>query len=459
MIDTIIFDLDGVLIDSKKIHFLSLNKSLKENKINYQISFEKHLKEFDGLPTKKKLEILNKQKIIPKSSFKVIAEKKNQITRKLLNKNIKFNVKIFKLFKILSKKFKIGIATNAIEETLEIAINKLKIKKFIKFSISTKSIENPKPHPEIYLRCIISLNSKPKNTLILEDSHNGRIAAKEAGAKLMPIKNLDDVNYNNILNCIKNEKIYSEKLDTWDDNDLNIVVPMAGEGSRFVKAGYTFPKPLIEVHQKPMIQIVLESLGLKGNFIFIVRKEHLEKYNLKNFLNIIAPKCKIITIDKSTEGAACTVLLSKKFINNSKPLIISNSDQFIEWNTSETMYGFSTKKIDGAILTFNATHPKWSYAKVDKNNNVTKVAEKKVISNNATVGVYYWKHGKDFVKYANQMINKNIRVNNEFYVCPVYNEAIKDKKIVKIKNVNSMWGLGTPEDLDYFLKHHQKSKN
>ena len=97
----------------------------------------------------------------------------------------------------------------------------------------------------------------------------------------MPIKNLNDVNYNNIINFIKNEKIYSEKLDTWDDNDLNIVVPMAGEGSRFVKAGYTFPKPLIEVHQKPMIQIVVESLGLKGNFIFIVKKEHLEKYNLK----------------------------------------------------------------------------------------------------------------------------------------------------------------------------------
>jgi HAD superfamily hydrolase (TIGR01509 family) len=122
---------------------------------------------------KKKLEILNQQKIIHKSSFKAIVEKKNEITSRLLNKNIKFNVKIFNLFKVLSKKFKIGIATNAIEETLEIAINKLKIKKFIKYSISTKSIENPKPHPEIYLRCIINLNSKPKNTLILEDSHNG----------------------------------------------------------------------------------------------------------------------------------------------------------------------------------------------------------------------------------------------------------------------------------------------
>ena len=119
------------------------------------------------------------------------------------------------------------------------------------------------------------------------------------------------------------------------------------------------------------------------------------------------------------------------------------------------MYNFVSKKVDGGILTFKAMHPKWSYAKTDKNGNVCEVAEKKVISNNATVGVYYWKHGEDFVKYAEQMIKKNVRVNNEFYVCPVYNEAIKDKKIIKIKNIESMWGLGTPEDLNYFIDHYK----
>jgi len=460
MIDTIIFDLDGVLINSKNIHFEALNRALSENKLKYQISYEDHLKTFDGLPTIKKLEILNKKKLIPKKFNKKIKLKKNKITRKLLEKNLEFDKKIFKLFQQLSKTYKIGIATNAIEETLKIAIKKLKIGKFIHYSISTENIRNSKPHPEIYLRCMVNLSTKPKNTLILEDSHNGRISAKEAGAKLMPIKSLEDVTYENIINFIKNKKTeLSEKIDSWDDDDLNIVIPMAGEGSRFVKAGYTFPKPMIEIHQKPMIQLIVESLGLKGNFIFIVRKEHLEKYNLKSLLNIIAPNCKIIVIDKLTEGAACTVLLAKKYINNNKPLIISNSDQFIEWNPSETMYNFSTKKIDGGILTFDAIHPKWSYAKVDKNNVVTEVAEKKVISNHATVGVYYWKKGQDFVKYAEKMINKNIRVNNEFYVCPVFNEAILEKKTIKIHNVESMWGLGTPEDLDYYLKYYQKDKN
>ena len=283
MIDTIIFDLDGVLINSKNIHFESLNRALSHNKSKYQISYEDHLRSFDGLPTSKKLEILNKKKLVPKRLNKKIKLKKNQLTRKLLKENLTFDKKIYSLFQKLSKKYKIGIATNAIEETLQIAIKKLRIGKFVKFSISTENIKNSKPHPEIYLRSIVSLNSKPKNTLVLEDSHNGRISAKEAGARLMPIKSLEDVTYKNITNFIENKKIeLSDKIDSWDDDELNIVIPMAGEGSRFTKAGYTFPKPMIEIHQKPMIQLIVESLGLKGNFIFIVRQEHLDKYNLKS---------------------------------------------------------------------------------------------------------------------------------------------------------------------------------
>ena len=457
MIDTIIFDLDGVLINSKDIHFEALNSSLSKNSVNYQISYEDHLKSFDGLPTKTKLEILNKKRIIPKTLNNKIKIQKNIITRKLLNERLVYNKKTYQLFEKLSKKFKIGIATNAIEETLKIALKKLRISKFINFSLSTENIKNPKPHPEIYLRCIINLNSKPKNTLVLEDSHNGRISAKESGARLMPIKNLSDVTYGNIIGYIKDKKSeLSEKIDTWEDNELNIVIPMAGEGSRFVNAGYTFPKPMIEIHQKPMIQLIVESLGLKGNFIFIVREDHIKKYNIKSLLQIISPNCKIIVIDKLTEGAACTVLLAKKYINNKNPLVIANSDQFIEWSPSKVMYNFSSKKIDGGILTFDSIHPKWSYAKLGKDQVVTEVAEKKVISNHATVGVYYWRNGNDFVKYAERMIKKNIRVNNEFYVCPVFNQAILDKKIIKTHNVDGMWGLGTPEDLDYYLKFYKK---
>jgi dTDP-glucose pyrophosphorylase len=230
---------------------------------------------------------------------------------------------------------------------------------------------------------------------------------------------------------------------------------MAGEGSRFAKMGYTFPKPLIEVNRKPMIQVVIENLNIEANYIFIVRQEHYEKYNLQYLLNLISPNCTIVLVDSLTEGAACTALLTKNIIDNNEPLLIANSDQFMEWNSNECLYAFSADGIDAGILTFNSTHPKWSYAKLDENGFVLEVAEKKVISDIATVGVYYWSKGSDFVKYAEQMIKKNIRVNNEFYICPIFNEAIADGKKIRIKNIEKMWGIGTPEDLDFFLKNYK----
>jgi hypothetical protein len=202
-----------------------------------------------------------------------------------------------------------------------------------------------------------------------------------------------------------------------------------------------------------MIQRVVENINIQGNYIFIIQKEHQKKYNIKSLLNILKPNCKIIELDHTTEGAACTTLLAKDLINNNLPLILANSDQYVDWDSNKTMYNFTNKNLDGGILTFEALHPKWSYAKLnDKTNLVAEVAEKKVISNDATVGIYYWKKGSDYIKYAEDMISKNIRVNNEFYVCPVFNQAINDGKKIAISKVNRMYGLGTPEDLNNFLQ-------
>ena len=187
--------------------------------------------------------------------------------------------------------------------------------------------------------------------------------------------------------------------------------------------------------------------------LYVDQQEHNEKYNMKSFLKAIRPNCEVIEISGVTEGAACTTLLAKEFINNDNPLVIANSDQYIKWNASNTMYNMSESKVDGGILTFKATHPKWSYAKSGDDGFVTEVAEKQVISEDATVGVYYWSKGSDYVKYAEDMIQKDIRVNNEFYVCPVFNQAIEDKKKIKVYDVEEMWGLGTPEDLDFYHNH------
>ena len=236
---------------------------------------------------------------------------------------------------------------------------------------------------------------------------------------------------------------------------MNVLIPMAGAGSRFEKAGYTFPKPLIDVQGKPMIQVVVDNINVDARHIFIVQKSHYEKYNLENTLKAIVKNCEIIQVDGVTEGAACTTLLAKELINNDEPLLMANSDQFVEWDSNKFMYSMIGDTIDAGILTFESTHPKWSYAKLNESGFVSQVAEKNTISNLATVGIYYWNKGSDYVKYAEQMIEKDVRVNNEFYVCPVFNEAIQDGKKVKTYDIEKMWGLGTPEDLSYFLENQK----
>lgn len=234
---------------------------------------------------------------------------------------------------------------------------------------------------------------------------------------------------------------------------LNIVVPMAGRGSRFVDAGYILPKPLIDVKGHPMIECVTKNLKpqCEHRFIYICQKEHVEKYNLAEKLEYMSTGCKIITIDYITEGAACTVLLAEKYIDNNDALMIANSDQYVDTNIDEYIAAIGEK--DGLIMTMPADDPKWSFIKFDENNYVTMVREKEVISSEATVGIYNYARGKDFVKYAQQMTSKNIRVNNEFYVAPVYNEMIEAGMKIGFYNVGtSMFGLGIPEDLKKFLK-------
>lgn len=237
---------------------------------------------------------------------------------------------------------------------------------------------------------------------------------------------------------------------------LNIVIPMAGRGTRFMEKGYTFPKPLIEVNGKPMIQVVIENLkpSTDHRFTFICQKEHYDKYSLHELLNLLAPDCNIVKLEEFTEGAACTVLLAKEHINNDDEMLISNSDQFVEMDIDAFLKDARDADVDGSILTFHATHPKWSFAKIDDNDRVIEVAEKKPISNNATVGIYYYKKGSDFVEGAEDMIRKDVRVNNEFYVCPVYNEMLLNDKEIKIHEIkpDQMHGMGTPEDLDEFEK-------
>ena len=452
MIKLVIFDLDGVLVEAKNIHFDALNKALGE----YAIDWNEHLSIYDGLKTNQKLEMLHERKGLPKERFKDIWENKQKYTLEEL-RALKPNQTLQSVMSALVEDgYKLAVCSNSIRKTVLTVLSKLGIIEFMDLIISNEDVKNSKPHPEMYWKAISTMSYLPEETLIIEDSPYGLLAASRSKSHILRVKNPKEVTYTNIFNkLIEIEKGYVMKSPAWRDENLNVLIPMAGAGSRFEQAGYTFPKPLIDVKGKPMIQVVVENLNIKANYIYIVQKSHRQKYNLDTLLNLITPDCKIVEVDGVTEGAAVTALMAKEYINNNQPLFFANSDQFVEWDSNEFMYKMNETQTDGGIVTFRATHPKWSFAKVDKNGLVTEVAEKNPISDIATVGYYYWKYGSDFVKYAEQMIKKDIRVNNEFYVCPVFNQAVKDYKQIRTFDVKGMWGLGTPEDLNYYLENHK----
>jgi NDP-sugar pyrophosphorylase family protein len=237
---------------------------------------------------------------------------------------------------------------------------------------------------------------------------------------------------------------------------LNIVIPMAGRGSRFQSAGYELPKPLIPVAGRPMIERVIQNLRplQKHRFIFICLDEHIEQYGVDRQLTEWAPGCAVVTVRQVTEGAACTVLLAREYIDNGDQLMIANSDQWVDIDINTYLTQMNNEQLDGLIMTMWADDPKWSFVRFDQTGAICEVVEKQVVSHEATVGIYNFRRGSDFVLAAEEMIRKNLRVNNEFYVAPVYNQLIAAGKCFSCYNIgkeaDGMYGLGIPADLTIF---------
>jgi beta-phosphoglucomutase-like phosphatase (HAD superfamily)/dTDP-glucose pyrophosphorylase len=445
----IIFDLDGVLIDSITIHFEALNRALFTIDPSYVITPEEEKNIYEGLPTKSKLKLLNKHKGLPEETFDIVWQTKQDITSNIFS-SVNKDFELIDLFiKIKNKNIKVAVASNGTKKTILQCLTRLGIIDLVDYIVSSDDVQNPKPHPEMYWKAMSYFGAICEDTVIFEDSIIGRLAAKDSGANLIEIENRKDLNKEKIDKAIG---LLKSGTSIWSNQGINVLIPMAGNGSRFSEAGYKLPKPLIDVFGKPMIEAVVSNLNLNGKHTYIIQKDHELKHKVSNILNRITPGCNIVISDGVTEGAASTTLLAKEFINTDAPLIISNCDELLEWSNLDFLNFVSDKSIDGAIVTFHATGEKWSYVIHDKDGKISQVAEKQEISNVATVGLYYWKHGSDYVKYAERMIKNNVRVKNEFYVCPVYNEAIKDGKNIYNFGINKMHGLGTPEDLNNYLR-------
>ena len=437
-IKLVVFDLDGVLMDSCDIHYQALNEALKNIAEKYCISHEDHITIYNGLSTRTKLKMLV-EKGLNELLVEQIFQYKQDITSNVISKTLQKSQTLIDIFNFLNQKgIQIACATNCIRATLDAALTTLGINDFFTFTLSNEDVINQKPYPDIYIECHKRSGISSENTLIFEDSPIGIRAAYDSKSHVCRVASPKDLTLDFVMNAIQ---------------PVNIVIPMAGAGSRFVTSGYSDPKPLIPVFNKPMIAWVVDNLRLpNAKFIFVIRSDYPD--SCKEFLSEIAPNCSIVEIDKITEGAACTVLLTKQWIDNNTPLIIANSDQYIEFSISDFFHSAMNSGDDGKISVFDGNrNPKWSYASV-VDGYVNEVREKDPFSDYATTGVYMWKHGKDFVRFAEQMITKNIRVNNEFYVVPTYNEAIQSGLKITISQCSKMWGLGTPEDLEFFINNY-----
>jgi len=231
---------------------------------------------------------------------------------------------------------------------------------------------------------------------------------------------------------------------------------MAGKGLRLADAGYEVPKPLVRVLGKTIVQWSIETLGLKGNYIFCCKKEHIEKYNIDKILKELIVDSEIVSIDYQTRGTVESVLEARNKINNDEELIISDTDHCLIWDPINFEKNIRCRDIDACVMVFpESTFLKTaSYVKLNKDGYVIKSAEKVPISTIATVGLHYFKKGSDFVRYADKMIEQNISYKKEFYVTPIYSLLADAGKKIIISPVKKMWALGNPDEFDLFIKEY-----
>ncbi len=458
MIKAIIFDLDGVIVDATEWHYIALNRAL--SLFGYTITRQEHQNLYNGLPTSVKLEMLSQRKQLPNILHDFIHELKQKYTRQSIETSCAPDISVSAMLRHLKVQgYKLALASNAIRATVDSILNKMAIKQYFDITFSNEDVKKTKPDPEIYFKCMNFLNVKPSECVIVEDSMPGIQAARLSGAHVLIVSGTEEVNIENLLSYIKKLKYEKKKISSdcfkVSDSKLQIVIPMAGLGQRFKAAGYKEPKPLIKIMNKPMIQWVVENIRLSKKpyqVSFICNKEHIDLYGMDELLKKLEPSAAIVELSSVTEGAACTILVASESIDMNRPLLIVNSDQFVEVNIDDFINDAEKKHVDGHIMTFFSNNAKWSYAKVNEFLEVTEVAEKIPISNHATVGIYYFRKAEDFILGAMDMIRNDRRVNGEFYVCPVYNELIKRRKRVSIFEIETskMHGLGTPEDLELF---------
>jgi beta-phosphoglucomutase-like phosphatase (HAD superfamily)/dTDP-glucose pyrophosphorylase len=464
-IKLVVFDLDGVLIDSRYLHFLALNAALQKEGPQYELSLDEHLSKYDGLPTRVKLQMLSDAKGLPSEAHDRVWREKQETTLRVIRETVRPDAAKTALLEDLKNAGLGGpilaCASNSTRSTMRAVLERMDLLRFFQHVVSNEDVDRAKPCCQIYTHIMSAAAASPFETLVVEDSPIGRMAAFMSGAHVMEVGDSSEVTSESVRAAIARASQKNESLH-WDlrwKNRIQVVVPMAGLGTRFASdpkyAGT--PKPLLPVHGFPMIELVVRNLNIDGTFVFVLLREHAEQHPaiVQALRDATRGGCEIVYVEKTTEGPASTVLLCEKVLDRDIPLLVANCDQYVEWNSNEFLY--KAKSMDGCIQTFykdpREKDAKWSYVRLDDDQAwVTELREKQVISDKATTGIYYWKRAGDFVDLAKEMIAADERVNGEFYVGPVYNYAIRKGMRIGQQPCAKMWGLGVPLDLETFVR-------
>ncbi|MCW2994084.1 MAG: Beta-phosphoglucomutase or related phosphatase, superfamily [Conexibacter sp.] len=441
MIKVVIFDMDGVLIDADAWHFQTLNTALADVHFS-TITWAEHLALYKGRPTRRKLDLLTERKGLDPGLHARIAARKQELTEALVAEACVPDPEKLEMLRALTARgLRLAVCSNARGASVRRMLEGAGILEHVEFFLSNEDVIAAKPDPEIYRAALAHLGVRPSECVVVEDSEVGRAAAYAAGAVVCEVADPSEVNLYRVLSTIR------------EAEQVNVVIPAAGRGSRFAEAGYVHPKPLIDVEGRPMIELVLRDLRSVGRPIVLLQEEHIARYRADAVIRHVAAAAEVVPVSGVTEGAACTVLLAEQYIDSPSELVLANSDQVVDADVAAFVALMREQDADGGIMTFRATESKWSFAKVGEDGIVTEVAEKRPISDQATVGIYWFRHGAAFVRCAKRMIASDTRVNGEFYVCPVFNELIAEGGIVRTYEIerSAMHGIGTPEDLQAFL--------
>lgn len=431
----IAFDLDGTLIEARDVHYRCFNSALELAGVE-PISYDEHLRRFDGLPSAKKMQILIDEGRMPDHAWRAVESEKRRLTIESIVPDGPIE-RISRLFDGLrAAGHRTAVVSNARWETVGRIVDTLRISPDV--VISNEDVARPKPNPEGYLRAMVQAGESPATTLVLEDAPAGKIAARASGARLVPVFDPEDLTLEEVMRYIHG------------GTSFDVVMPMAGEGKRFRDAGYVLPKPLVSVEGTPMAGVATNTLGLReARYVYLVSSSHLRDWATGPYLRSLAKDVEIVEVDRLTEGAACTVLLARDLINHDRPVVVANCDQWLSWDPDAALHRMVSLRAISSVLTFDGDgSKKWSYAKVNDQGIVLETAEKQPISDRALCGVFMYRRGRDLVESLDHMIRLDDRTNGEFYVAPSLNYL--PGQIIEQRA--EMRGLGTPEDLEVFLR-------